>query len=166
MQEKPISKEISIDNYLIEILGEPSEFVFGHILILIKKHPENGYGDIDKTNENCEISKDEAMNILKDIGKWEDFIFVTQNLLDDLGIGNFHNTHNKNININEFEYLKQSSNNLHKLFQIRRNRKEYALAKENITVYEVINMFENINKWRKLQAIKGDLLPTDINKFT
>ena len=40
------------------------------------------------------------------------------------------------------------------------------MAKENITVYDVINMFENIKKWRKFQAIKGNLLPMNINELT
>ena len=99
LHEKPIRKEILIENYLIEVLGEKSDLISDHILILMKKCPENEYGYIDKTNKNCKISKDEAMNILEDIGKWEDFIFVTKNVLEDLGINHFHITYNKNINI-------------------------------------------------------------------
>ena len=118
----------------------------------VNKYEKDDYGYF---NIHSEVSKDEADSIINDFGNWEKLMYVSQNLLKDLGFNNFEITECKEINQEEIVYDERRSSDRAQVYKVEKNRIYKKIADEDITPIDIVNAFTNIVKWQKLSHIKS-----------
>lgn len=147
-----------IENFIIEIENKLRGLGSDCLNIYFFKLVENKYGYINERCDRTTIIKQDIDDLLKDLNKWEEFIQISNDIINDLGLKEIPNIDFKIINSQEFIYVNEKSKDICQVFKISKSRTSYSMTDVDLAPEDIKKSLENIRKWHKIQSIKKLLI--------